>query len=189
MVGRTTCSPAFRAVKIGDYFLERNTKLMGRNPKSMQIHVLEGTYRPDRHAGTVQAEPVSGDLRPPSWLSIDGKRVWRRYVMQLTKLGTLSGTDVDLFASGCQELGTYIRLTKELRTEGMTYMRGDLVRANPKCSLARLALAQATILFSKFGMSPVDRMRIRLEPQAEENDAFTRFLEQASTKNRPRRSG
>lgn len=50
----------------------------GRPPKPVQIHRLEGTYRPDRHSE--RAEPVAAGLlaqmQPPAWMTERQREIW-----------------------------------------------------------------------------------------------------------------
>jgi P27 family predicted phage terminase small subunit len=65
----------------------------GRNAKSAQLHVLQGTFRGDRHADAVAPEPPKGRPEPPRPLGKAEQAEWERMVARLEESKTLSKVD------------------------------------------------------------------------------------------------
>lgn len=82
----------------------------GRNRKPRQIHLVEGTFRPDRHAERQEVELPPGTPTAPTKLTGEALAEWTRMVARLSRTNTL--TDVDDAV-----LYQYVRLWAE--TEAM----------------------------------------------------------------------
>lgn len=61
---------------------------MGRSPKPINRHRLDGTFRRDRHARPDQSEPRPGAPEPPETLHGEGRAEWERMVDRLTEAKT-----------------------------------------------------------------------------------------------------
>ncbi|MGF1579937.1 MAG: phage terminase small subunit P27 family [Gemmataceae bacterium] len=66
--------------------------------KSTNQHVLQGTFRADRHALDCQGVPTEKP-RCPSWLSKLGKRKWSELVDELYREGLRGVLDADALAN------------------------------------------------------------------------------------------
>lgn len=89
----------------------------GRNKKSVQMHVVSGTYRPDRHTGPPAPDPTIGRPRAPKTLRGDAKREWRRMIHRLEHTRVLALVDDAV-------LYQYCRLFEE--TEGLCERQSDI---------------------------------------------------------------
>lgn len=69
------------------------TSASGRRALSNQSHVLNGTFRADRHGGHETPEAPQGIPDPPKSLEGDAKDEWDRMVGRLQLCGTLSKVD------------------------------------------------------------------------------------------------
>lgn len=65
----------------------------GRNAKAKALHVLQGTFRKDRHAEIATPEPPAGRPEPPKALKGDARAEWTRMVDRLEQSKTLSVVD------------------------------------------------------------------------------------------------
>lgn len=65
----------------------------GRNAKSAQIHVVQGTFRKDRHGAAPAPEPPKGTPIPPRPLKGEAQAEWDRMVARLEESKTLSIVD------------------------------------------------------------------------------------------------
>ena len=82
-----------------------NANSGGRNKKAAHIHLVNGTFRPDRHNPTEDVQAPSGTPEPPSTLSGDALAEWQRMVDRMVRANTISAIDdaalyqyVELFA-------------------------------------------------------------------------------------------
>src|SRR5262245_57843129 len=73
----------------------------GQNRKPVGLHVLQGTFRADRHASS-QADAPSGTPEPPGTRTGEAAAEGQQVIGRLTALGTLSSVDGALLWSYCQ---------------------------------------------------------------------------------------
>lgn len=105
-----------------------NANSGGRNAKSREMHLLQGTFRKDRHGDHQTPEAPTGIPVPPKRLTGDAKAEWDRMVARLQKTGALSVVDD-------AALYQYVLLfaeTEELKKEhaDVTRLMGSLKRAS-----------------------------------------------------------
>lgn len=70
-----------------------NSNSGGRNAKPKSMHVVQGTFRADRHAGIETPEPPVGTPEPPKPLKGDALAEWKRMIQRLSTSLTLSIVD------------------------------------------------------------------------------------------------
>jgi len=126
----------------------------GRRPTPTAILKLRQTYRDDRHGGRAnEPRPRAASLKPPTWLTGRGRRVWASLAPELVRTGVLKVIDVCLFAALCVEIGHYIEAVLH---------PGDVTVS------ARLKLLSAVKdIGGLFGLDPTSRTRLRVNPSDE----------------------
>jgi len=132
----------------------------GHNRKSIYQHIIEGTYRKDRHGPRpdVSQLEMPADIKPSRWLPPEAKNYFRELAPQLWKLGTLDRLSLGLFEALCVTLATRDALRQILDCEG------EVVNGKPHL-LSRTYdqhVAQALRLFRDFGMTPAARQMLGL---------------------------
>jgi len=65
----------------------------GRNAKSRAAHLVQGTFRKDRHANARHNDPPQGRPRRPKGLSVRARAEWTRMIARLDRARTLSTVD------------------------------------------------------------------------------------------------
>ena len=149
---------------------------MPRPRKPAEQHLLQGTFRADRHGKTVPKPRVNGTLRPPKWLPEGAKAAWKRVAPELTRLGLLTRIDLAAFTAYCVLFYQWQKVAERVNNEGVTYKSGELTKRNPLVpvmqGLARDLLAIATA----FGMTPASRQRIHVEPLVDEEDPLENYI-------------
>jgi hypothetical protein len=89
----------------------------GRPPKPVQLHKIEGTYQPVRHAGRGDRLEAPGELsgkRPPIWMDDAQRKLWREVLADAPR-GVLRRIDAVLFANYIELLDRYRRLVAAQR--------------------------------------------------------------------------
>jgi len=135
---------------------------MGRRgppPKPRKIKLLRGTFRKDRAPKAVP-EPPKG-AKAPTWLSAAAKTEWKRIGPWLEDQGLLTKVDVAAFASYCDLYSTVQEFRKLCRKVGAAVS----IQQGYRNVLAK-ATTQMKQYLALFGLSPADRERIGVEPQA-----------------------
>lgn len=83
----------------------------GTKRKPAEQHILQGTFRRDRH--TKPRADHSGSLPScPSYLDADGKSEWKRVVREVSRWGHANPIDYGLLVTMCQCWSLARRLTK-----------------------------------------------------------------------------
>lgn len=172
----------------------------GHNAKATHLHVLQGTFRKDRHATQQTPEVPSGQPQPPRPLSGQAKAEWDRMTARLEQACTLSLVDdaalyqyVQLFAeneAGAADVASNRRLIARLKKAALAKLEGpELVRAiETLVDLQRLVnrasrdLRQGHMAIRQylveFGMTPASRTRVKVSPAAKPatTDKHKRFF-------------
>ena len=109
----------------------------GPRPKPTKLHVVDGTFRPGRHAEQAANEPQpEGKLEKPKWLKGKASKIWDEWA---PKLDWLTTVDSPVLALWC---GLEVEVQTDL--EDMTASR----------------ISQWRTLASELGMTPAGRARI-----------------------------
>lgn len=178
----------------------------GRNAKSTQSHVIQGTFRKDRHGDGDTIDPPKGTPEPPKKLTGDAKAEWDRMVARLRETGALSMVDdaalyqyAHLFADTELLKADALKLRK-IRDKLLLLARKlngiELVDAMDKIvSLSKLVdnsplkLRQQRMAIRmylvEFGMTPAARTRVKLPKgsKPDVNPNHSRFF--GGNSNRP----
>ena len=142
----------------------------GRPPKPLQLHVLDGTFRPDRHGAAAAAAPelekVTRLPNAPAFLGAVGKREWRRIGQELLDKEVLTKADMATFAAYCASLDRAIGAERALQLAGSyTLMTPQgFEQARPEVSIARQSWAEVRKFAQEFGITPSSRTRVRPAP-------------------------
>ena len=164
-----------------------NSNSGGRNAKDKKFHVLQGTFRSDRHESQDFIDPPKGAPPVPKGLSAVAKAEWERMVERLETARTLSVVDdaalyqyVRLFAETEQIIEDHAQLRKvsrDLKKLAQKLEGAELVEAIGKIVvLQQLAQKQSTQLrlghmairqyLIEFGMTPSARNRVKVPKDA-----------------------
>lgn len=155
----------------------------GRNAKAANLHVLQGTFRDDRHGAYTNPEPPKGVPEPPQPLIGEAKAEWTRMVSRLETNGTLSIVDdaalyqyVELHAETeavktaqkeLKKLSADLKRTvKRLEGADLVEAIGNIVdlqkimaKQTQQLRQGHMALRQYLV---EFGMTPAARSRVKL---------------------------
>ena len=133
----------------------------GHNRKPIFRHVLDGTYRKDRH-GPIPSmryiQDLEASIKPSRWLSPAAKRYFRELAPDLIRLGTLDKINLRLFEALCVTLAQKDNLKQILDTEGEV-VNGKL---HPLSRVYTQYVDQALRLSRDFGMTPASRSKLGL---------------------------
>ena len=129
---------------------------MGRRPKALEKHILEGTYRADRHGPLTPADMPAPPPPMPAKLTGSVAVVWGEVVEVLA--GVVKARDVPTLVELCRWVGradTIAGVLDGLEPGGKGYT--SLITA------AAIATDKVLLLSGRFGLSPADRAKLRSE--------------------------
>lgn len=127
----------------------------GRPAKAIALHVTDGTFREDRHAGG--APVIAGDVVKPDFLDPVASDFWDRLAPKLIAVNVLTPADVESLQSCCDVWALW-RKTHFMLME------------DPTDKDTRIAASTYLGLFNaiaaRFGLNPSDRARLKIEKPA-----------------------
>lgn len=139
----------------------------GRKPKLTTKHHMDGTFRADRH--TARLDSVGGlspaKLTPPDVIGEEGKWLWELTIRNLPD-GILRDQDAAKLEMMCVSWECYRKLISRMAIDD-----------DPKLISKLKNLADLIDKLGKqFGMSPLDRACLKVEPETQATDPFAEFL-------------
>jgi len=152
---------------------------MGRQPKSVEDHIKNGTYKPSRHEGRgITIEPVE-KLPPPVSLSKKAAEKWEEMVPAMISAGMVSIVDAvilkDAFTSydiaqdcleqvnGYESYGVYLKGLDKTRQMNLLDVYKEHMNRFHK-------------IMMKFGVTPEARTRMRVKPKEKDDGDFFKSL-------------
>ncbi len=139
--------------------------MKGRIPTPAAIHILQGTFRRDRHGGTAQVEVKIP--KPPRDLDKRGRAQWRYFAPLLADMRTLGLADRQALACYCAAAGRREQAEEELGRLGpVVKSPSGYPIQNPWLAIANKSMEQMLKWGQELGLSPAARSRIKIEPVA-----------------------
>jgi phage terminase small subunit len=138
--------------------------MAGRPPKPLKIHETEGTYRADRHAGSVAKSTGGRAPKAPEGLDAVAQEMWRFVVAE--RGDWIAESDGPALQLLCE--------TWSLRCRCKEALFGNPTDKDTRCSFIQYQ-ADCMKMFARFGMTPTDRARLG-EQSAEELDPAAEFI-------------
>lgn len=159
-----------------------------RGPANKPTHLklLQGTYRVDRVAPNepqprAQAPPCPKDLSPMA------KRIWRKLVPELKRLGLITIVDGELLTVYCETYAEWWEYKDKLRKYGDVQIIKDdegnpkYVQQSPYVGMKNKAALLLKGYAAEFGFSPASRTRISMMPPKEDSeDPFEELLKRGN---------
>lgn len=156
----------------------------GRPRKPTAIKELLGTAAPSR---TNKHEPKPALKLPPcpAWLSLEGKREWRRMAPLLLRLGVMTEADGSALAAYCQSWARWRQSEMIIEEKGFTVetwaagLDGELyltgVKPRPEVAISQKERMIMRSFLVGFGLDPASRSKIVAAPPPT-GDPFEEFL-------------
>ena len=149
----------------------------GRKPKPTALRELAGNVG---HRALNKHEPKpTGTPSCPPHLDSGAKKEWKRVSKELTTLGLLTTVDRAALAAYCAAYSRWAAAELSIQKFGAVIKspKSGFPIQNPYVSVSNTALDLMRKFASEFGMTPVSRTRLSVEPQGGEQDPFTAFMQ------------
>lgn len=152
----------------------------GRPPKPTNLKVLEGN--PGKRPLSVN-EPKPKPIPPkcPAWMAPEGKKLWKRLMPELERLGLMTIVDGAAFEAVCQNYATWVKCEKHLKKYGLTMKlytkaRDEYEIPRPEVAIGQKALKSVHTFMTEFGLTPASRVKLGTKPGGEEEDPMEALL-------------
>jgi len=144
---------------------------MGRIPKPTRELKITGQYRKDRHGDRVDPQLTAGQPRMPRWLTDRGaKDMWRRIAPPLYKARIATQEDALALTALCEWWSEWRKAYRAMqRADGVD----ERLAAQ---TMARRAWGEASELMKRFGLTPVDRARIKVTDADAKTETEIKFF-------------
>jgi P27 family predicted phage terminase small subunit len=132
---------------------------MGRRAKPLALHLLQGTYRADRHGSNQPLAVTTPDM--PAHLDELAQAEWHRLIEEMTQIGTLARLDRGLLASYCCCWSRLVAAEQKINELGLVVKAASGAPVNNPFAAIALRLAkELRSLASELGLSPTSRTRL-----------------------------
>ena len=138
--------------------------MAGRKPKPVELHVVAGTFRPDRHSKN--APPPSSDQpRAPEHFDEAHRRYFDEVVARHAELGLASLTYQHVYEMVAVRRVEVDEAAEAIAEHGRVYTtmnkHGEqMVKANPAVAMRSEALRHLQSLYSELGLTPASRGKV-----------------------------
>ncbi len=141
--------------------------MAGRPRKPTALHLVAGN--PGKRAlNGAEPEPVLlNDLEPPAHLSGRSAAVWRQLAPMLRRLQLLTEADVIALEMLCDAVADYRHAREQLGDDFVGHSARGSQMLNQWLVAKSLSSKRAEAFMGKFGMDPVSRSRVMIDPQAD----------------------
>lgn len=146
---------------------------MARPRKPSALKLVQGTARADRTNGQEPEPMLLNDLAPPAHLDERSAAVWRDVAPMLRELQLLTVADRIALEMLCDAVADY-RFARATRGDEFVATSGKGSQMLSQWLVAQLASGnRAEAIMSRFGMDPVSRSKLMINPQGDLFDAPT----------------
>lgn len=118
----------------------------------------------------VDNDAVTRAPAPPSWLSIDAKKEWRRVLPVLVKRKILTVADLGSLENYCAAIGQVREMERHLQAHGHVVSVDGVMKRNPAVGIQADAMTRARLLAAELGLTPVSRSRPAIREDGEDDD-------------------
>lgn len=140
---------------------------MSRPAKPSALKAIQGTLRADRANGAEPEPMLLNDLTPPPGLSERSAAVWREVAPMLRQIQVLTVADRIALELLCDAVADY-RLAREKCGDDFVAISARGSEMLSQWLVAKLSASKrAEGLMSRFGMDPVSRSRLMINPQGD----------------------
>lgn len=140
---------------------------MARPPKPTALKLIEGNAGKRK---LPQGEPEPDmllDLEPPAHLSERSAAVWRQLAPMLRKMGVLTVADVVALEMLCDAVADYRLARAQLGDDFVVTSAKGSDMLNQWLVAKQLSSKRAESFMGRFGMDPVARSRVLIDPQGD----------------------
>lgn len=150
--------------------------MRGRKPKPVEQKIAEGN--PGKRKLPNAPKPKLALPRPPTFMTKEAKKEWRRVIKHLHENQLMSHLDVAALAAYCTHYSRWVEAEKKIQELNTLIIKAPsgYPQNNPYLGIANRSLEMMHKFLVEFGMTPSARARIDLGKSASgEEDPFEEF--------------
>ena len=139
--------------------------MAGRSRKPSMLKLVGGTDRADRRNGAEPEPELLSDLTPPAHMAERSAVVWRELAPMLRRLQVLTVADVIALEMLCDAVADYRLARATLGDDFVTHSAKGSEMISQWLVAKQMSSKRAEAFMGKFGMDPVSRSRVMVNPQ------------------------
>lgn len=140
---------------------------MSRPRKPAALKLVQGTARAGRENGAEPEPMLLNDLEPPAHLQESSAAVWREVAPMLRRIHVLTEADVIALELLCDAVADY-RHARQVAGDDFVALSAKGSEMLSQWFVAKLSAGKrAEALMTRFGMDPVSRSRVMVNPQGD----------------------
>jgi P27 family predicted phage terminase small subunit len=137
--------------------------MRGRIPTPTAIHILQGTFRKNRHGSAPQ--PESAIPKAPPEMDKTARKLWSYYARRLAKVRVLTGLDREALAIYCSAAARRAKAEAEIAKTGEVIRTpAGFATVSPWLTVATKSAELMLRYGQELGLSPAARTRIKTAP-------------------------
>ena len=141
--------------------------MSGRPRKPSALKLVAGTDRADRRNGNEPEPALLNDLAPPAHLSPRSAAVWVQLAPMLRTMQVLTVADVLALELLCDAVADYRHARSEVGDDFVAHTSKGSQMVNQWLVAQQMSSKRAESFMSKFGLDPVARSRVMINPQGD----------------------
>lgn len=157
----------------------------GRPAKPTNLHVLQGTFRTNRHqnrSDEIEVKPFDFEQKPPRELTRDAREHWQQVMEMLRDSGIIGVMDRDGLIMYCETWVKWVESNMNVERYGIVIKKnnGKGFMLSPYFTASLKLADMMRRLLSEYGMSPVSRIGMKSNKttvEETEKDGFDGWLD------------
>lgn len=142
----------------------------GRKPKPTSLKLVTGNPG-GRPLNMNEPKPEIVAPTPPRFLRGEALAEWNRLMPALLKLKLMSELDRAAFAAYCQCFARLCEAEEQIaKASALGFTQNGYPIINPWVTIAQQAMNQMRAFMAEFGLTPAARVRLHVQPEAEQDD-------------------
>jgi P27 family predicted phage terminase small subunit len=138
---------------------------VSRPRKPTGLKLVTGTARADRMSGAEPEPMLLNDLKAPAHLSARSVAVWDELAPMLRRLQVLTEADVISLEMLCDSVADYRYAREQRGDDFVTHSSKGSQMVSQWLVAQQMSSKRAEAFMSKFGMDPVSRSKVMVDPQ------------------------
>lgn len=151
----------------------------GPKPQPTKLRLLKGNPG-KRPLNADEPQPlVVKDLPPPAMLEGEALAKWQTVTAELSDLGMLTATDMDLLTVYCETWADWVDCKQKVRTTSklLKTAKSDYPYINPYVTMETKARLHLIKMQAELGLTPSARSRVKVIGGGRQKSRLDRFLD------------
>lgn len=144
-------------------------------PIALNKKNMSNAERKAREKAEERLRTGTDKIKPPKWLTKEGKREFRRLAKLLMEIDLITNLDVDFLAVFANTLVAYQEVNEQIRMDGLTAIYttktgAENIVAHPLLTQRKQLADQIRLMGGELGLTPSSRAKLAMMPKEEKEE-------------------